>query len=74
MPCAAAEFAIPVLLHFRDGLREEMDAHIARVNTGFLLLRSAAALDPARNVEVSYLDRRIACETEIGRASCRERV
>ena len=63
MPCAAAEFAIPVQLHFRDGLREQMEAQIARVNTGFLLLRSATALDPARNVEVTYLERRIACET-----------
>src|ERR1700761_1675285 len=63
MPCATDEFAIPVQLHFRDALREEMDAQIARVNTGFLLLRSAIALDPARNMEVSYLQRRIACET-----------
>jgi hypothetical protein len=63
MPCATAEFAIPVQLHFRDGLREQMDAEIARVNTGFLLLRVATALDPARNLEVAYLQRRIACET-----------
>lgn len=63
MPCATSEFAIPVQLHFRDGLREQMEAQIARVNTGFLLLRSAVALDPARNLEISYLQRRIACET-----------
>ncbi|HEX3682751.1 MAG TPA: PilZ domain-containing protein [Bryobacteraceae bacterium] len=63
MPCAAAEFAIPVQLQFRDGLREQMEAEIARVNTGFLLLRATAALDPARNLEVCYLERRIACET-----------
>lgn len=63
MAYATAEFAIPVQLHFRDGLREEVEAQIARVNTGFLLLRSTAALDPARNLDVSYLERRIACET-----------
>ncbi|HTU44047.1 MAG TPA: PilZ domain-containing protein [Bryobacteraceae bacterium] len=63
MACATAEFAIPVQLHFRDGLREEVKAEIARVNTGFLLLRSTTGLDPARNVELVYLERRIACET-----------
>src|ERR1700685_4521585 len=63
MPCTTAEFAIPVQLHLRDGLRERVAAQIARVNTGFLLLRSPIALEPGRTLEVFYLERRIACET-----------
>lgn len=60
---ATAEFAIPVKLQLRDGLRERVDAQIARVNTGFLLLRSPVALEAGRNLEVFYLQRQIACET-----------
>jgi hypothetical protein len=60
---AATEFSIPVQLHMRDGLREELEAHIARVNTGFLLLRSPLALDANRPFELFYLERRISCET-----------
>jgi len=63
MQCAATEFAIPVELHFRDGVREQVAAQIARVNTGFLLMRSRMALEPARKLEVCYLERRIAGET-----------
>lgn len=63
MPCTTAEFTIPVQLRLRDGIREELEAQIARVNTGFLLLRSPAALDPGRDLEVYYLERRIACQT-----------
>lgn len=59
---AAAEFAIPVKLHLRDGVRERVDAQIARVNTGFLVLRSPIALEGGRNLEVHYLERQIVCE------------
>ncbi|MBV9760088.1 MAG: PilZ domain-containing protein [Acidobacteriaceae bacterium] len=60
---AAAEFAIPVKLSLRDGLRECVDAQIARVNAGFLVLRSPIALEAGRTLDVAYLDRQIACET-----------
>lgn len=63
MPCATTEFAIPVQLQCLDGLREQVEAEIARVNTGFLLVRSRTALEPARKLEVCYLERRIAAET-----------
>lgn len=58
-----AEFAIPVKLYLRDGLREHVDARIARVNTGFLLLRSPIALEAGRTLDVEYLERQIGCET-----------
>jgi hypothetical protein len=63
MHCAAVEFAIPVQLQLRDGVRERVGAHIARVNTGFLLFRSTVALDSSRRLELNYLDRPIPCET-----------
>jgi hypothetical protein len=63
MLCATADFSIPVQLQLRDGVREQLRAQIARVNTGFLLLRSPMALEAGREVEVFYLQRHIACQT-----------
>jgi hypothetical protein len=63
MQCAAVEFAIPVQLQLRDGLRERLEAHIARVNTGFVLLRATTAIDTSRKLELHYLERPILCET-----------
>jgi hypothetical protein len=62
MACATTEFAITVELHLRDGLRERVEGQIARVNTGFLLLRSPIALQPARSLNVSFFERLIPCE------------
>jgi hypothetical protein len=63
MITAATEFEIPVELHLGDGLREQVEAQIARVNTGFLVLSSPIALEPGRKLSVLYLKRQIRCET-----------
>ena len=63
MASVVAEFAIPVELQLKDGPRERLTAHIMRVNTGFFVLSSPAALDPTRTLEVFYLKRAIFCET-----------
>jgi hypothetical protein len=56
------EFEIPVQLHL-DGPRELVQAHISRVNAGFLVLSSPMAIEVGRNLNVFYLQRRIPCET-----------
>lgn len=62
MTSTAAEFEIPVQLHLADGIRERVQAHIARVNAGFLVLSSPTTLEVGRKLDLIYLDRPIRCE------------
>jgi PilZ domain len=60
---AAPEFAIPVTLRQLDEMRDQVKAHVRRVNTGFLLVAAPVAFKTERRVEVMFLDRRI--ETQV---------
>jgi hypothetical protein len=63
MPAVTAEFAIPVELRLKDGSRERLQAHIARVSRGFLVISSRVPVDPTRKLDVLYLDRGIFSES-----------
>lgn len=62
MTSTTAGFEIPVKLHLVDGVRERLQAHISRVNAGFLVLSSPTALEDGRKLDLLYLNRPIRCE------------
>lgn len=55
-------FDIPVELRLLDGQREKIRARIARVNTGFIRLRSPLAIREDRRLELLYEGRTIKAE------------